>query len=165
MSNISVERWEDVIPDPDEDGIEAYNRFYDGLHEYEPGEWATYVDTYGVTRNGGRKCKAITYRSDGSERTCNGSSHDSNHLPIDSCCYCKHGVYLHTSYDIPCGRCEMGDYDYEDENAVVCPLESNHNIQDTENGCWSCTAIRMLLIVAEQDDDIGKQAKAYLREM
>lgn len=113
MSNISTEYWEDIIPDPNEDLV-AYERFYDNLHEFEPGEPNTYVDQYGVERYAGRKCKAITYRSDGSERVCNGSSHDSMHLPIDGCCYCKHGVYLHTSYDIPCGRCEMGD-EYEED--------------------------------------------------
>lgn len=107
MSNISQEYWEDVIPDPNEDP-EGYIRFYDNLHEFTPSKernkWGNY------------KCVATLYRTDGSERICNGSSHDSNHLPIDGCCYCKHGVYIHTSYDIPCGRCEMGDYEEDTED-------------------------------------------------
>ena len=98
MSNISVERWEDVIPD-DEEGRE---RFMDWVHEFKPGR---NTDENGVRRWTG-KCVETQSRRDGVEYTCNGSSHDSMHLPIDGCCYCKHGVYLHTSYDIPCGRCE-----------------------------------------------------------
>jgi hypothetical protein len=98
---MSAEYWEDVIPDRDEDGDEAYMSFFDRLHEFEPGErdpkWGTY------------KCIRKMYRRDGTEYICNGSSHDSMHEPIEGCCHCKHGVYLHTSYDIPCGRCEMGD--------------------------------------------------------
>lgn len=101
-----TEYWEDVVPDPNEDGIDAYLSFYDRLHTFQPGErdpkWGTY------------KCTATMYRKDGTPYICNGSSHDSVHEPLD-CCFCEHGVYLHTSYDIPCGRCEMeasynGDY-------------------------------------------------------
>lgn len=116
MSNISQEYWEDIIPDPNEDPV-GYVRFYDNLHDFEPkDERDSWVDENGRTHYGGYTCKAILYRSDGSERVCNGSSHDSNHTPIDGCCYCKHGVYLHTSYDIPCGRCEFdADYDYDEE--------------------------------------------------
>lgn len=102
MSNISVEHWEDIIPDPNEDGVEAYLSFYDRLHEFKPGN----ERKYGIYH-----CIEVMYRRDGTEYTCNGSSHDSMHLPIDGCCYCKHGVYLHTSYDIPCGACEYGDYE------------------------------------------------------
>jgi hypothetical protein len=99
MSNISQERWEDVIPEDEE----AYYRFMDGLHTFSPGngEHTNYGEIY--------KCTEKMHRRDGTEYVCNGSSHDSMHLPIDGCCYCKHGVYLHTSYDIPCGRCEMGE--------------------------------------------------------
>lgn len=100
MSNISVERWEDIIPDDPE----GYERFMDWVHEFKPGKERKY-GTY--------HCVETQYRRDGTEYICNGSSHDSMHLPIDGCCYCKHGVYLHTSYDIPCGRCEQGD-DWED---------------------------------------------------
>lgn len=101
MSNISQERWEDVVPDPSEDR-EGYYDFNERLHDFKPGER---IDSkYGSYY----KCIEVMYRKDGTEYTCNGSSHDSMHLPMD-CCYCKHGVYLHTSYDIPCGRCEMGD--------------------------------------------------------
>lgn len=100
---MTTEYWEDVIPDRDEDGEEAYIRFFDRLHEFTPGErdekWGTY------------RCTAKMQRRDGTFYTCNGSSHDSMHQPIEDCCYCKHGVYLHTSYDISCGRCEVEDYD------------------------------------------------------
>lgn len=101
--SIRAEYWEDIVPDPNEDP-EAYIRFYDNLHEFTPADKPTEYGNY--------KCVAVLYRTDGSERICNGSSHDSSHLPIDGCCYCKHGVYIHTSYDIPCGRCE---YDYDEE--------------------------------------------------
>jgi hypothetical protein len=104
MSNISQEYWEDVVPDPREDE-ESYYSFMDNVHDFEPSKernkWGSY------------KCIAITYRRDGTERVCNGSSHDSMHLPMD-CCHCKHGVYLHTSYDIPCGKCEAGDWEDEE---------------------------------------------------
>lgn len=103
MSNISAEYWEDIIPDPNEDP-DGYLRFNENVHEFEPGN----RDEYGT-----RRCKAKMYNGRGEERECKGSSHDSMHLPIEGCCYCKHGVYLHTSYDIPCGRCEMGDYEDE----------------------------------------------------
>ena len=107
-----TEYWEDIIPDPDEDGIEAYNRFYNDLHEFIPG---TEFDMDGFSRKAvSSRCIAIMYRNDGTEYICNGTSHSSFHLPIDGCCYCKHGVYIHTSYDIPCGRCEAGE-DWEDE--------------------------------------------------
>lgn len=100
---MTAEYWEDVIPDPNEDGVEAYLSFYDRLHPFQPGDrdpkWGTY------------KCIAKMRRKDGTIYVCNGSSHDSMHEPIDGCCYCEHGVYLHTSYDIPCGRCEIGDYE------------------------------------------------------
>lgn len=108
-----TEYWEDVIPDPNTDGVEAYMRFWNNLHDFEPGE----IDRYGSS-----KCIAKVYRKDGSTYVCNGSSHSSMHNPIDGCCFCKHGVFLHTSYDIPCGQCEMEasiDYDYEEERDPI----------------------------------------------
>lgn len=49
---------------------------------------------------------------------CNSTqSHSTLHEPIDGCCYCQHGVYRHTSYDIPCWRCEAGvDDDVEPDD-------------------------------------------------
>lgn len=108
MSNISQETWEDVIPDPNEDGVDAYLSFFDRLHTFTPGE--AIRSQYGTYY----KCTYTMYRRDGTPYVCNGSSHDSMHEPLD-CCHCKHGVYLHTSYDIPCGRCEFeSSYDGED---------------------------------------------------
>lgn len=107
MSNISTEHWEDIIPDPNEQGEEAYLSFYEGLHEFTPSDEK---DKWGLWY-----CTATIIRR-GEKMMCKGSSHDSNHLPIDGCCHCKHGAYLHTSYDIPCGRCEMGDeFDYDED--------------------------------------------------
>lgn len=98
MSNISQERWEDVIPDKDEDGVEAYQNFFDRLHPFTEG---TERSKYGSYR-----CIYVLYKSNGESYICNGASHDSDHEPLN-CCHCVHGVYLHTSYDIPCGKCEM----------------------------------------------------------
>ena len=101
MSNISVERWEDIIPDDPE----GYERFMDWVHDFKPGAERSKYGTY--------HCIETQYRRDGTEYICNGSSHDSMHEPMD-CCYCKHGIYLHTSYDIPCGKCEAGDWEDEE---------------------------------------------------
>lgn len=109
--SIRAEYWEDVIPDPKED-LDAYERFYDALHEYEPGKRYTWTDEQGNIHYGSVQCKALVWRRN-EQVECGRDSHSSCHEPIDGCCYCKHGVYLHTSYDIPCGRCEMGD-EYDD---------------------------------------------------
>jgi len=92
-------------PTDDPEELDLHYRWQEALHDYMPG------------KDG--KCQEKMWRRDGTEYVCNSSqSHSSLHLPIDGCCYCKHGVYRHTSYDIPCGRCEAETYeeDWSDEN-------------------------------------------------
>ena len=67
------------------------------LHEWEPGPDGRCTGGWLNERTGRWvECKSS-------------SSHSTLHEPIEGCCYCKHGVYRHTAYDIPCGACEMGD--------------------------------------------------------
>ena len=120
-----TEYWEDVIPDPNEDGVEAYIRFWNTLHDFEPGE----RDQWGL-----RKCIAKVYRKDDSTYICNSGSHSTMHNPIDGCCFCKHGVFLHTSYDIPCGACEMGDEYEEDEPSTFEVLNNYFPWINKDNG-------------------------------
>lgn len=71
--------------------LPLYLKWQESLHDFQRGE--------------GNRCSANVRYGD-RVRVCGGYSHDTNHLPMD-CCYCEHGKYMHTSYDIPCGRCEF----------------------------------------------------------
>jgi hypothetical protein len=90
-----TEQWNPWGDEPiTEDELPLYERWQQSLHEYERDP----NDKFG-------RCKATVTRR-GVESSCKATSHSTMHLPMD-CCHCRHGVYLHTSYDIPCGRCEM----------------------------------------------------------
>lgn len=97
---METEHWNPWGDGPlDDDELPLYERWQESLHDFKEGP------------NG--RCTETIYISRGRTRICGGYSHGTNHLPLP-CCHCKHGVYLHTSYDIPCGKCEMeSDIDYE----------------------------------------------------
>jgi len=78
-----------------DDELDLYERWQSNLHDFKPDP----DDKY-------NRCMETYYLKDGTERRCNASSHSTTHNPLP-CCHCIHGVYLHTSYDIPCGQCEM----------------------------------------------------------
>lgn len=99
---MSTETWNPWGDGPiADDELDSYIKWSNNLHDFEPDP----EDEF-------NRCKATVYWA-GQERKCNMNSHSTTHLPM-ACCHCKHGVYLHTSYDIPCGRCEMGDYEDAD---------------------------------------------------
>jgi len=89
---------EDVGPEHPDD-LELRLDMAESMHDYDPdpqtGKCRAYLIRHGVR---GADCGST-------------QSHAVFHNPKEGCCYCRHGVYLHTDYDIPCGACEFGDYD------------------------------------------------------
>jgi hypothetical protein len=52
---------------------------------------------------------------------------------------------------------------------MYCPLEVTHNIQ-TEQNCWACAMLRILVTLAERQEDLGKddlvmEARTVLEDM
>lgn len=89
-----VETWNPWGDGPiSDEELDSYSQWLSNLHDFVPGP--------------NNKCLADYTLRDGTVKVCNASSHSTTHNPLP-CCHCIHGVYLHTSYDIPCGECEMG---------------------------------------------------------
>lgn len=95
-----LDRWYDEDSTPlNEDEVKAYNTIYWNLHDFKPGPDGTCIEKLHFDKH---------------SPVCGGYGHNTFHNDLP-CCYCKHGVYRHTEYDIPCGRCEAEADGYYDD--------------------------------------------------